>query len=82
MDDKTISGESGLRPYEKCEAFGPESLTDAELIAVVIKTGSRGRSAVELSEEILYGGDNEKGLVRLISASPEELTGHTAFLHF
>ena len=76
MDDNIIPGESDLRPYEKCEAFGPESLTDAELIAVVIKTGSRGRSAVELSEEILYGGDNEKGLVRLISTSPEELTCH------
>ena len=29
------------RPYEKCERFGAEALSDAELIAVILRTGSK-----------------------------------------
>ena len=28
------------RPYEKCLASGPESLTDAELLSVILRTGA------------------------------------------
>ena len=28
------------RPYEKCEQYGPRSLSDAELLAVIIRSGS------------------------------------------
>ncbi len=40
-------------PYEKCIAKGVEYLSNAELLAVVIRTGTNGRSAVELGQEIL-----------------------------
>ena len=30
------------RPYEKCVRFGAENLTDAELLAVLLRTGTRG----------------------------------------
>ena len=30
------------RPYEKCVHYGPEVLSDSELLAAVIRTGSRG----------------------------------------
>ena len=43
-----------LRPYEKFEKYGAEALTDPELLAVVIKSGCKGKSAVELAAEILY----------------------------
>ena len=43
-----------LRPYEKFEKYGAEALTDSELLAVVIKSGCKGKSAVELAAEILY----------------------------
>lgn len=33
------------RPYEKCLCFGPGVLTDAELLAVIIRTGSRDHSS-------------------------------------
>lgn len=29
------------RPYEKCERFGAENLTDAELLAVLLRTGTQ-----------------------------------------
>ena len=34
------------RPYEKCLHSGPEKLTDSELLAVVLRSGTRGSSNV------------------------------------
>lgn len=41
------------RPREKMMANGEESLTDAELLAILINTGQRGKTAVDLAREIL-----------------------------
>lgn len=41
------------RPYEKCVEMGPESLTDIELLAVFLRTGTKGENAVELAEKDL-----------------------------
>lgn len=40
-------------PYEKFLAKGPDSLTEAELLAIIIRTGTRESSSVELGREIL-----------------------------
>ena len=47
------------KPYEKCQEFGPSALTDAELLAVVLRTGTEGLSSVDLARQILKisGGD-------------------------
>ena len=37
------------RPYEKCEQFGASHLTDTELLAVLLRTGSHGENALDLS---------------------------------
>jgi len=42
------------RPYEKCERLGAGSLSDAELLAVLLRTGSRGENVLDLSRRILY----------------------------
>lgn len=48
------------RPYEKCERFGAGSLSDAELLAVLLRTGTKGENALELAKRILYTiGDND-----------------------
>lgn len=48
------------RPYEKCERFGAGSLSDAELLAVLLRTGTKGENALELSKRILYTiGEND-----------------------
>ncbi|MCR5684297.1 MAG: DNA repair protein RadC [Lachnospiraceae bacterium] len=41
------------RPYEKCEKYGPAALTDAELLAVVIKSGTQNERAVDLAYRVL-----------------------------
>ena len=41
------------RPREKMLAKGRQSLTDSELLAIILGSGSRGESAVELSKRIL-----------------------------
>ena len=41
------------RPRERLLALGAAALSDAELLAVVLRTGVRGKSAVELGRELL-----------------------------
>jgi DNA repair protein RadC len=47
------------RPREKLSQQGRRSLTDAELIAILIGSGSPSESAVELSKRILHSCSNE-----------------------
>lgn len=60
------------RPREKLSAQGRRSLSDAELIAILIGSGSRNESAVELSKRILHHYDND--LNQLGRASISELS--------
>ncbi len=41
------------RPREKLLARGPGALSDAELLAIFLRTGVRGKSAVDLARELL-----------------------------
>lgn len=43
----------GERPRERLLALGAPALSDAELLAVVLRTGIRGKSAVELGRDLL-----------------------------
>ena len=43
----------GERPREKLLTHGAHALSDAELLALLLGTGTRGRSAVELARELL-----------------------------
>ena len=53
------------RPYEKARELGVESLSDAELLAVILRTGTKEKSARDLAEEILKLG-NPSGLPGLL----------------
>ncbi len=44
---------TGERPREKLARRGPEALSDAELVALLLRTGTAGRSALELAEGLL-----------------------------
>ncbi len=50
------------RPYEKCEKYGTESLSDAELLAVILRTGSKHLRAIDLAMNILNYSPSHKGL--------------------
>lgn len=41
------------RPYEKLEQYGEKTLTNAELLAIIIKTGTKEETAVGLAHKIL-----------------------------
>jgi DNA repair protein RadC len=41
------------RPRERLLSRGPHTLTDAEIIAILLRVGVRGKSAVELARELL-----------------------------
>ena len=51
------------RPRERLLALGPAHLSDAELLAVWLRTGVRGKSAVELAREILARCGGVSGLL-------------------
>ena len=60
------------QPYEKCLAGGAGSLTDAELLSVILRTGSRGEPAVALSSRLL-AKEHMGGLLGLMHTSVPEL---------
>ncbi len=56
------------RPYEKAMEYGVQSLSDAELLAVILRTGTKDTSARDLAEQILKLGDSS-GLPGLLHHS-------------
>lgn len=63
----------GERPRERLLAHGPEALSDAELLAIYLRVGVRGKSAVDLARDLLQRFDNQLG--RLAEAPLRELAG-------
>ena len=57
------------RPREKLEKYGPERLSNSELLAILLRTGSEGVNVVQLSNKVLkkFSGDG------LLKASLTEL---------
>lgn len=51
------------RPREKLLARGPAALSDAELLAIFLRTGVTGRSAVDLARELLVRFGSLRALV-------------------
>ena len=61
------------RPYEKLEQYGAKALTNAELIAIIIKTGTKGETAVGLAQQILkLNNTKEENLKFLMDLTVEE----------
>lgn len=61
-------------PYERFLRFGPENLTEAELLAIIIRTGTREHSALELAEQVLkLARYPREGLLGLYNVTLEEL---------
>ncbi|MGB0579856.1 MAG: RadC family protein [Limisphaerales bacterium] len=60
----------GDRPRERLAKLGPEALRDAELVAILLRTGLQGRSVVQVAEELVskFGRLNQ-----LAAASVDEL---------
>ena len=63
------------RPYEKCFAKGPEYLTDVELLAVILRTGTNGISSFDLSKDILShkSQNGKQDLLSIMHMTKEQL---------
>jgi DNA repair protein RadC len=61
-------------PYEKFLQSGPESLTERELLAIILRTGTREKNALELAGEVLsLARYPREGLLGLYDVTLEEL---------
>ncbi len=58
------------RPREKLLQHGPQPLTEAELLGILLGKGTRKKTAIDLGRELL---DQYESLQKLFSRSPSEL---------
>jgi DNA repair protein RadC len=74
MDAPARSGVMGLpadaRPREKLLHRGASSLSDTELVALLLRTGVRGKDVMQLAAEVL---GQLGGVAGLLHASPQAL---------
>jgi DNA repair protein RadC len=64
------------RPREKMIHKGSSSLSDSEILAIIINNGTRGKSAIDLSKELLHIADNDiSKLVNMDIASLQQVKG-------
>lgn len=61
---------SDLRPREKLLARGPQALADAELVALLLRTGLKGTPVLRLAQQLL---DTFGGFAGLLGAAPADL---------
>ena len=54
------------RPYEKAQMYGIENLSNAELLAIIIKTGTKEKTSIELAQEILSIETNGKENIQFL----------------
>lgn len=62
-----------VRPFEKMLREGEERLSDAELVAVLLRSGTKGKNALDLARDLLYPVDGSGGLNRLRDLSATEM---------
>lgn len=53
------------RPYEKCMRHGASYLTDAELLAVLLRTGTKGMNSLELARKILHMQSGKSSILNI-----------------
>lgn len=62
---------TALRPREKMLSQGPAALADAELLALLLRTGTAGNGVLQMAQQLL---DSFGGMGGLLRADPTRLT--------
>jgi len=60
-------------PYDKFLRLGAENLSDAELLAIMLRTGTKDKTPIELGREVLKLGGDTFGLLGLYHFNVKEL---------
>jgi len=63
------------RPRERMREYGPESLSNAELLAIIIRSGNKNESVMHLSERILAHAGELRLLPELTLEELQEIKG-------
>ena len=66
------------RPREKLLLRGSQSLSDAELLAILLRTGTKGKSVINISQELIAENEN---LSVLASKHPSHFIKKKGKLH-
>ena len=61
------------KPYEKCERDGAKSLSNAELLAVILKSGTKDKTSLALALEVLSAHPSFQGLMGLFHLTRNQL---------
>lgn len=67
------------RPYEKYLLYGEESLSDAELLAIILKSGTKDANSLDIARELLKG--NHNNLLNLYDLSYKEMMQFSGIGH-
>ena len=62
------------QPYEKAREYGVAALTDTELLAVLLRAGTKGKTSLALARDILTSIDNDTHLLNIHHLTYEQLT--------
>ena len=75
MNEKMNQLPAEQRPYEKCLRYGPTALTETELLAVILRNGTRTQNALSLSASVMAFTNTtpNPGLPGLLHLSVQEL---------
>jgi DNA repair protein RadC len=60
-------------PYDRFMSLGPENLSDAELLAIMLRTGTKDKTPIELGREILKLAGDKLGLLGLFHFDIKDL---------
>lgn len=63
------------RPYEKLLMYGAKKLSNAELLAIIIKTGTKEETAIDIANRILLLSENISGLANISIETLEKIKG-------
>jgi len=63
------------RPYDKCKLYGPQSLSDEELLAIFLRSGTRDKRVSELARDVINLAEDYGGLSYFPYIPEDELLG-------
>lgn len=73
MYQKKENGKIQLLPYDKFLQYGAQSLSDEELLAIILRTGTRGEDAVTLACRVLDICGQQRGIEGLHHVTIDQL---------
>jgi len=74
---KLNSARYGMLPYEKCLRYGPESLSDTELMAIILRSGTAGSNCIEVAQKLIdsFEGNGILGLKHMSLSRLKSIDG-------